>query len=31
MAKRLIDTELWNNEEIIENFTAEDKYFGCIC
>lgn len=27
MAKRLIDTELWNNEEIIENFTAEDKYF----
>lgn len=27
MAKRLIDTNLWNNEEIIENFTAEDKYF----
>ena len=27
MAKRLIDTELLNNEEIIENFTAEDKYF----
>lgn len=27
MAKRLIDTELWNNEDIIENFTAEDKYF----
>lgn len=27
MAKRLIDTALWNNEEIIENFTAEDKYF----
>jgi hypothetical protein len=27
MAKRLIDTELWNNDEIIENFTAEDKYF----
>lgn len=27
MAKRMIDTELWNNEEIIENFTAEDKYF----
>lgn len=27
MAKRMVDTELWNNEEIIENFTAEDKYF----
>lgn len=27
MAKRLIDTELWNNEDIIENFTAKDKYF----
>ena len=27
MAKRMIDTELWNNEDIIENFTAEDKYF----
>lgn len=27
MAKRLIDTELWNNEDIIEYFTAEDKYF----
>lgn len=27
MAKRLIDTRLWNNEEIIEYFTAEDKYF----
>lgn len=27
MPKRLIDTDLWNNEEIIENFTAEDKYF----
>lgn len=27
MAKRLVDTELWNNEDIIENFTAEDKYF----
>lgn len=27
MAKRMIDTALWNNEEIIENFTAEDKYF----
>lgn len=23
----MIDTELWNNEDIIENFTAEDKYF----
>ena len=27
MAKRMIDTELWNNEDIIESFTAEDKYF----
>ena len=27
MAKRMIDTELWNNEEIIEKFTAEDRYF----
>lgn len=27
MAKRMIDTALWNNEDIIENFTAEDKYF----
>lgn len=27
MAKRLIDTELWNNEDIIEYFTAEDRYF----
>lgn len=27
MAKRMIDTELWNNEDIIENFTAEDRYF----
>lgn len=27
MAKRMIDTDLWNNEDIIEYFTAEDKYF----
>lgn len=27
MPKRMIDTELWNNEDIIEHFTAEDKYF----
>lgn len=27
MPKRMIDTELWNNEEIVENFTAEDRYF----
>ncbi len=27
MSKRMIDTGLWNNEDIIENFTAEDKYF----
>lgn len=27
MPKRMIDTELWNNEDIIENFTAEDRYF----
>ena len=27
MAKRMVDTELWNNEEIIETFTAEDRYF----
>lgn len=27
MPKRMIDTDLWNNEEIIETFTAEDRYF----
>ena len=27
MPKRMVDTELWNDEEIIETFTAEDKYF----
>lgn len=27
MAKRMIDTDLWNNEDIIEMFTAEDRYF----
>ena len=27
MAKRMVDTELWNNEDIIEMFTAEDRYF----
>jgi len=27
MPNRLVDTELWNDENIIENFTAEDKYF----
>lgn len=27
MAKRTVDTELWNDEDIIENFTAEDRYF----
>lgn len=27
MPKRMIDTELWNNDDIIENFTAEDRYF----
>jgi hypothetical protein len=27
MPKRMIDTDLWNDEDIIENFTAEDKYF----
>ena len=27
MPKRMIDTDLWNNEDIIEHFTAEDKYF----
>jgi hypothetical protein len=27
MAKRMIDTNLWNNEDIIEYFTSEDKYF----
>lgn len=27
MTKRMIDTELWNNSDIIENFTAEDRYF----
>lgn len=27
MAKRMVDTELWNDEDIIENFTFEDKYF----
>lgn len=27
MPKRMIDTDLWNNEDVIEHFTAEDKYF----
>ena len=27
MPKRMIDTDLWNNEDIISEFTAEDKYF----
>lgn len=27
MPKRMVDTELWNNEDIVENFTAEDRYF----
>jgi hypothetical protein len=27
MPKRLIDTELWNNEQIVEDFTSDDKYF----
>lgn len=27
MPKRLIDTELWNNEQIVEEFTCDDKYF----
>lgn len=25
--KRMIDTDLWNDEEIVENFSAEDRYF----
>lgn len=27
MPKRMVDTELWNDEQIVENFTAEDRYF----
>lgn len=27
MPKRLIDTELWNNEQIVEDFTSDDRYF----
>lgn len=27
MPKRMIDTELWNDDDIISEFTAEDKYF----
>lgn len=27
MAKRMVDTELWNDENIVANFTAEDRYF----
>lgn len=27
MPKRMIDTELWNNEDIVEYFTAEDRFF----
>lgn len=27
MPKRLIDTELWNNGQIVEEFTCDDKYF----
>ena len=27
MPNRLVNTDLWNDENIVENFTAEDKYF----
>lgn len=27
MPKRMIDTELWDDAKIVENFTAEDTYF----
>ena len=27
MPKRMVDTELWQDEDIIADFTAEDKYF----
>lgn len=27
MAKRAIDTCLWNNDDIVANFTSEDRYF----
>lgn len=27
MPKRMVDTNLWYDEDIVENFTAEDKYF----
>lgn len=27
MPKRLIDTELWNNEQIVEEFSSDDRYF----
>lgn len=27
MPKRMVDTELWNDEDIVESFTAEDRYF----
>lgn len=27
MPKRMIDTDLWNDDDIIADFTAEDKYF----
>ena len=27
MPKRLIDTELWNNEQIVTDFTCDDRYF----
>ena len=25
----MIDTELWNDTKIVEDFTAEDTYFWC--
>ena len=27
MPKRMVDTDLWNDDDIISDFTAEDKYF----
>lgn len=27
MPKRMIDTELWNDIKVVEDFTAEDTYF----
>jgi hypothetical protein len=31
MAKRTIDTEMWNDPKLTDDFTPEDKYFWLFC